>query len=314
MFDSADSDDRVDPLHARKMAALLQADSTGGPVLLRIERNSSRRRRPRVRACRSDGDRRRLPPRGDQEAGELRWAPERQAQGGVRNETKGRSSRGGRAFVSGREIVSNPGLGAMTTTLSAPSRPLEALRLRARSHRARHRVSRGRRSNAAPLLVSWLLRTRLGLDAADYAVGFTFYGAFLINDPHFTVTYILFYRDFRRRAFRDAFEGRQRVRYVIAGLVVPAVLAASAIASPAPPLRARARVPYPDDVRLLVGWHYVKQGFGVASVLAARRGVRFEGRERLALPRSRSARRLGVCLERALRTPERSPRRRGSST
>ena len=37
---SADSDDRVDPLHARKMAAALQAASTGGPVLLRIERNA----------------------------------------------------------------------------------------------------------------------------------------------------------------------------------------------------------------------------------------------------------------------------------
>ena len=37
---SADSDDRVDPLHARKMAAALQAASSGGPVLLRIERNA----------------------------------------------------------------------------------------------------------------------------------------------------------------------------------------------------------------------------------------------------------------------------------
>jgi prolyl oligopeptidase len=38
---SADSDDRVDPLHARKMAALLQARSTSGrPVLLRIEKHS----------------------------------------------------------------------------------------------------------------------------------------------------------------------------------------------------------------------------------------------------------------------------------
>jgi prolyl oligopeptidase len=34
---SADSDDRVDPLHARKMTAALQAASTGGPVLLRVE-------------------------------------------------------------------------------------------------------------------------------------------------------------------------------------------------------------------------------------------------------------------------------------
>ena len=37
---SADSDDRVDPLHARKFAAALQAATTGGPVLLRIERNA----------------------------------------------------------------------------------------------------------------------------------------------------------------------------------------------------------------------------------------------------------------------------------
>ena len=37
---SADSDDRVDPMHARKFSAALQAASTGGPVLLRIERNA----------------------------------------------------------------------------------------------------------------------------------------------------------------------------------------------------------------------------------------------------------------------------------
>jgi prolyl oligopeptidase len=37
---SADSDDRVDPMHARKFAALIQERSTGGPALLRIERNA----------------------------------------------------------------------------------------------------------------------------------------------------------------------------------------------------------------------------------------------------------------------------------
>jgi prolyl oligopeptidase len=36
----ADADDRVDPMHARKFAAELQEASTGGPVLLRIERHS----------------------------------------------------------------------------------------------------------------------------------------------------------------------------------------------------------------------------------------------------------------------------------
>ncbi len=37
---SADSDDRVDPMHARKFAGALQAASTGGPVLLRIEKHA----------------------------------------------------------------------------------------------------------------------------------------------------------------------------------------------------------------------------------------------------------------------------------
>ena len=37
---TADADDRVDPMHARKFAARLQADSAGGEVLLRVERHS----------------------------------------------------------------------------------------------------------------------------------------------------------------------------------------------------------------------------------------------------------------------------------
>jgi prolyl oligopeptidase len=41
LLDSADHDDRVDPMHARKLAAMLQAAQTGdAPILLRIERNA----------------------------------------------------------------------------------------------------------------------------------------------------------------------------------------------------------------------------------------------------------------------------------
>ncbi|HMG21806.1 MAG TPA: prolyl oligopeptidase family serine peptidase, partial [Kofleriaceae bacterium] len=41
LFDSSDHDDRVDPMHARKLAAALQAAQTGDPpILLRIERNA----------------------------------------------------------------------------------------------------------------------------------------------------------------------------------------------------------------------------------------------------------------------------------
>lgn len=34
---AGESDDRVDPMHARKLAAALQWASSGGPVLLRVE-------------------------------------------------------------------------------------------------------------------------------------------------------------------------------------------------------------------------------------------------------------------------------------
>jgi len=52
---SADSDDRVDPLHARKFAAALQAATAGGPVLLRIEQHSGHGGADMVKAAVEEG-------------------------------------------------------------------------------------------------------------------------------------------------------------------------------------------------------------------------------------------------------------------
>lgn len=136
-----------------------------------------------------------------------------------------------------------------------------------------------------PLLfaLSPLLRRALGLDDAEYAVGFTmFYAAHALNDPHFAVTYLLFYKDARARAFGSAFGPAQRARYVFAGFVVPAVIAAWGLAAIA--LRSAPLFGWLfQTMFFLVGWHYVKQGFGVMMVLAARRGVTFLPRERWAI-------------------------------
>ena len=71
--------------------------------------------------------------------------------------------------------------------------------------------------------IAWLLRKAIGLDASELGVGFlTFYGAYVINDPHFAVTYLLFYKDIRKRALGRELGLAQRARYVFAGLVVPA--------------------------------------------------------------------------------------------
>jgi hypothetical protein len=131
--------------------------------------------------------------------------------------------------------------------------------------------------------LAWLLRKGVGLDSAQLAAGFTtFWAAHVINDPHFSVTYLLFYKNARARALGDAFSPRQRARYVLAGFVLPLAMAVWAIAA----ITAKSWFGLGLFIQLmflLVGWHYVKQGFGVMLALASRRGVRFDGRERLAI-------------------------------
>jgi hypothetical protein len=138
---------------------------------------------------------------------------------------------------------------------------------------------------ATPLLfaISWLLRKKLGLDGPEYAVGFlTFYGAYVINDPHFAVTYLLFYRHAKERAFGREIALAQRLRYWLAGLFVPAVLITWAVVALC--MRSAQSLGWMIQLMyLLVGWHYVKQGFGVLAVLASRRGASFLRSERTIL-------------------------------
>jgi hypothetical protein len=124
------------------------------------------------------------------------------------------------------------------------------------------------------LPLAWMFRKVAGLDAAELAVGFTaFYAAYVINDPHFTVTYVLFYKDARRRAFDPSFPRSQRARWLLSGVGVPVALAAWIVLALA--LHSAQTLGWMIQLMfLLVGWHYVKQGFGVLTVLSARRGVR----------------------------------------
>jgi hypothetical protein len=129
--------------------------------------------------------------------------------------------------------------------------------------------------------ISWFLRRTFGLDEAEYTVSFfAFYLAFVINDPHFAVTYLLFYKDVRRRALGADVPRAQRIRYVVAGFFVPVALLTWGFAAiawhSAPALGWMIQLMF-----LLVGWHYAKQGFGVVAVLSARRGIKITARERL---------------------------------
>jgi hypothetical protein len=131
--------------------------------------------------------------------------------------------------------------------------------------------------------LAWLYRESVGLDSSELTVGFlAFHAAHVINDPHFAVTYLLFYKDAKKRALGTVFQPTQRIRYLIAGFLVPLALAAWAIValvtSSAQTIGLMIQLMF-----FLVGWHYVKQGFGVLTVLSARRGVRFSLLERNAV-------------------------------
>jgi len=152
--------------------------------------------------------------------------------------------------------------------------------------RVRTRVTEFLAVGGATLLLlpaAYAVRQIRGVNDSEFAVSFlAYYAAFVINDPHFAVTYLLFYKNVRLRAFGQEFDTRQRFRYWIAGFVVPLVLALALGVALAQ--RSAFGLGWMIQAMLfLVGWHYVKQGFGVLLVLSARRGVYFTDKERIAL-------------------------------
>jgi hypothetical protein len=73
--------------------------------------------------------------------------------------------------------------------------------------------------------LAWWLRKSIGLGSAEFTFGFlTFYGAYFINDPHFAVTYLLFYkdgRDLRDREHPSLLHGRRRLAPRQSGHALP---------------------------------------------------------------------------------------------
>jgi hypothetical protein len=131
--------------------------------------------------------------------------------------------------------------------------------------------------------LSWGLRKVFDPGMTEYHVSFVFfYLAWVINDPHFAVTYLLFYRDIKKRALSPETPLAQRARWIFSGVIAPIVLVTWGILA----IRMKSAVVLGAQVQfmyMLVGWHYVKQGFGVVNVLGARRGFRLDVWERRAI-------------------------------
>ena len=95
-----------------------------------------------------------------------------------------------------------------------------------------------------------------------------------INQPHFAHSYQMFYRSFGVKAFGPSYPPALRLRYLLAGIVVPAALIvflAAAALSGSPRLLAYGA----NLMFFLVGWHYVKQGYGILIVDSVKKRVMF---------------------------------------
>jgi hypothetical protein len=101
----------------------------------------------------------------------------------------------------------------------------------------------------------------------------------VINHPHFACSYQIFYRNFRDKLLGSGLPASLRLRYAFAGIAVPLALCGfflAAVAAGDAVLLGRAA----NLMTFLVGWHYVKQGYGMLMVDAVLKRNFFSAEEK----------------------------------
>lgn len=101
----------------------------------------------------------------------------------------------------------------------------------------------------------------------------------LINNPHFAHSYQIFYRGFREKIFGTTYSRSLRVRYAISGLIVPiALLVFFSFCIVTSDVKSLAYAA--NALLFLVGWHYVKQGYGMLILDSVLKRLFFTDREK----------------------------------
>ena len=106
--------------------------------------------------------------------------------------------------------------------------------------------------------------------------------AYLVNYPHFAHSYQIFYRNFGRKVAGDGYDRGLQIRYIFAGIVVPAIMGAF-FAYGAATANARLLGYAANAMFFFVGWHYVKQGYGMLMVDAVLKRKFFDDRDKKVL-------------------------------
>ncbi|TRC99812.1 hypothetical protein FJV76_09300 [Mesorhizobium sp. WSM4303] len=106
--------------------------------------------------------------------------------------------------------------------------------------------------------------------------------AYLVNYPHFAHSYQLFYRNFGRKVTGNGYDRSLQLRYIFAGIVVPLVMAGF-FAYGAAAANTRLLGYATNAMFFFVGWHYVKQGYGMLMVDAVLKRKFFDDRDKKVL-------------------------------
>lgn len=106
--------------------------------------------------------------------------------------------------------------------------------------------------------------------------------AYGVNYPHFAHSYQIFYRNFGRKVAGEGYDRSLQLRYIFAGIVVPVVMALF-FAYGAATSNTRLLGFAANAMFFFVGWHYVKQGYGMLMVDAVLKRKFFDERDKKVL-------------------------------
>lgn len=130
---------------------------------------------------------------------------------------------------------------------------------------------------------SLIVLTAIGLlipkEVNIYFIAFTLWLAHFINHPHFAHSYQIFYSNFSKKLLSVEYPLRLRLGYWVSGVAVPLTLivffAITFLSGNVIVLGLAINLMF-----FLVGWHYVKQGFGILMADAALKKCVFSSSER----------------------------------
>lgn len=118
----------------------------------------------------------------------------------------------------------------------------------------------------------WLSVEVFGFKIGDRVPWWAYYAAFAVNYPHFAYSYQLFYKNYTKRLMGVETGWASRVRLAIAGIVVPMLMIGYFVQVGL--MHDRQLLAYGVSAMLFfVGWHYVKQGYGVLITASVYKGI-----------------------------------------